>query len=117
MKIEDAAWLREQKSGIIHPPKSLEALNRQVEGELEALNRRVEGELEALNRRVDDFISRRERCLLAELDSVRQDRELFETAIREALEAAGGRWSEWGDRALSVAEILEKALSTARRTK
>ena len=106
MKIEDAAWLREQKSGIIHPPKSLEALNRQVEGELEALNRRV-----------DDFISRRERCLLAELDSVRQDRELFETAIREALEAAGGRWSEWGDRALSVAEILEKALSTARRTK
>lgn len=35
-------------------------------------------------------------------------------AIRNALEVAGGRWSEWGNRAVQVAEILEAALTPMR---
>ena len=32
------------------------------------------------------------------------------SVISAALGAAGNRWSEWGDRALSVADILESGL-------
>jgi hypothetical protein len=34
------------------------------------------------------------------------------SAICNALETANHRWSEWGDRAISVVEILDQALDT-----
>lgn len=31
-------------------------------------------------------------------------------AVREAVDYAGNRWSEWGERAVTVAEMLDAAL-------
>jgi hypothetical protein len=47
------------------------------------------------------------RCLKKQRDEARRLAEECVRAKREALEHAAGRWSEWGCRAESVAEILE----------
>jgi hypothetical protein len=36
-----------------------------------------------------------------------EDLEALRTRVREAIEIAGGRWSEWGDRAVDTVEALE----------
>ncbi len=41
------------------------------------------------------------------IDSLMAERNEYRSRVQRALEAAGGRWSEWGDRALAVADILE----------
>jgi len=52
------------------------------------------------------------RARIAELEA---ERDRYLAAIVEAVAAAGNRWSEWGDRAVSVAEILDAALYPALR--
>jgi hypothetical protein len=45
-------------------------------------------------------------AMASENRELRREREKLRTRIARAFDMANGRWSEWGDRAVTVAEIL-----------
>jgi hypothetical protein len=44
------------------------------------------------------------------MESIREERDRYKKGIKDAMDMSGNRWSEWGTRAESVADILDDAL-------
>jgi len=51
------------------------------------------------------------RCFLERAEALQERVKVLEAGINKALHHSGNRWSEWGERAITVAEILDAALS------